>query len=125
MGPVNLRIAAVTAARSWWKESGKSFGRCGLAVEEQLNRRALTYGHLCPKVAPQPAFTWIGWAGKLVMRRCSMKFDKRYLILLASVSIAALMICFPAKRVAATEGDKQFITASSLMNGLAPGAVFP
>jgi hypothetical protein len=53
-----------------------------------------------------------------------MKFDKRYLILFASLTILAL-VTFATKNVAATEGDKQFITASSLLNGLAPGAVFP
>jgi hypothetical protein len=54
-----------------------------------------------------------------------MKFDKRSLVLFASLSVVAFVIGFPAKKVAAIEADTQFIAASSLLNGLAPGAVFP
>src|SRR5437588_6355167 len=54
-----------------------------------------------------------------------MKARKYYLVVLAGLVIVALAAALPARKASAHGDESQFIAASSLLAGLAPGAVFP
>src|SRR5205823_7757569 len=54
-----------------------------------------------------------------------MKVRKSYLVVMAGLVIVALAVALPARKASANGDESQFIAASSLLAGLAPGAVFP
>ena len=54
-----------------------------------------------------------------------MKARKSYLVVLAGLVIVGLAAALPAKKASAHGDEGQFIAASSLLAGLAPGAAFP
>jgi hypothetical protein len=54
-----------------------------------------------------------------------MKAQKYYVCLLVVLVLAAVAVAFPTKKASAHGDDTQFIAESSLLAGLAPGAVFP
>jgi hypothetical protein len=54
-----------------------------------------------------------------------MKARKYYLVVLAGLVIVALAMVLPARKASAYGDESQFIAESSLLAGLAPGAVFP
>src|SRR5467141_481289 len=54
-----------------------------------------------------------------------MKARKYYLVVLAGLVIVALAAALPTRKASAHGDESQFITASSLLAGLAPGAAFP
>src|SRR6266481_4415603 len=54
-----------------------------------------------------------------------MKARKYYLVVLAGLVIVALAAALPARKASAHGDESQFIAASSLLAGLAPGAAFP
>jgi hypothetical protein len=54
-----------------------------------------------------------------------MKARKYYFFLSIGVAVLAIAILFPKGQVSASNGGGQFIAESSLLAGLAPGAVFP
>src|ERR1700687_2514080 len=54
-----------------------------------------------------------------------MKARKYHLVVMAGLAIVALAAALPARRALAHGDERQFIAASSLLAGLAPGAAFP
>ena len=54
-----------------------------------------------------------------------MKARKYYAVLAAGLVLFALVLVFPIKRASANGGENQFVVATSMLSGLAPGAVFP
>src|SRR5438477_7813074 len=54
-----------------------------------------------------------------------MKVRKSYLVVIAGLVIVALAVALPARKASANGDESQFIAASSLLAGLAPGAAFP
>src|SRR5437588_3915328 len=54
-----------------------------------------------------------------------MKARKYYLVALAGRVVVPLAAALPARKASAHGDESQFIAASSLLAGLAPGAVFP
>jgi hypothetical protein len=54
-----------------------------------------------------------------------MKARKYYLVVLVVLVILALAMVLPARKASAHGDESQFIAESSLLIGLAPGAVFP
>jgi hypothetical protein len=54
-----------------------------------------------------------------------MKARKSYLVVMAGLVIVALVAALPASKALAHGDESQFIAASSLLAGLAPGAAFP
>src|SRR2546429_3572091 len=54
-----------------------------------------------------------------------MKAGKHYVVVLVGLVIVGLATVLPAGKASAPGGESQFIAESSLLAGLAPGAVFP
>jgi hypothetical protein len=54
-----------------------------------------------------------------------MRAPKHYSFLALGLVLLALAVVFPTKKASAQGGESQFIVASSMLSGLAPGAVFP
>ena len=54
-----------------------------------------------------------------------MKHQKYFMFFLVGFVLSAVAIAYPTKRASAHSDDSQFIAESSLLAGLAPGAVFP
>src|SRR5207245_9011343 len=54
-----------------------------------------------------------------------MKAGKQYVVVLVGLVIVGLATVLPAGKASAPGGESQFIAESSLLAGLAPGAVFP
>src|SRR5437667_5748104 len=54
-----------------------------------------------------------------------MKRQKYFMFFLIGFVLSAVAIAYPTKKASAHGGDSQFIAESSLLAGLAPGAVFP
>jgi hypothetical protein len=54
-----------------------------------------------------------------------MKARKSYLVVMAGLVIVALAAALPARKASAHGDESQFIAASSILAGLAPGAAFP
>ncbi len=54
-----------------------------------------------------------------------MKAGKHYVVVLVGLVIVGLATVLPAGKASAPGGESQFIAVSSLLAGLAPGAVFP
>src|SRR6266705_3417544 len=54
-----------------------------------------------------------------------MKRQKYFMFFLVAFAISAVALAYPTKKASAHGDDSQFIAESSLLAGLAPGAVFP
>src|SRR5712692_10621329 len=54
-----------------------------------------------------------------------MKRQKYFMFFLVAFVLSAVVIAYPTKKASAHGDDSQFIAESSLLAGLAPGAVFP
>jgi hypothetical protein len=54
-----------------------------------------------------------------------MKARKYYAFLAVGLVLFALTTVFPTKKASAHGDESQFVVASSMLSGLAPGAVFP
>src|SRR3989442_2734325 len=54
-----------------------------------------------------------------------MKGRNFYAFLAAGLVVFALAMVFPTKKASAQGDESQFVVASSMLSGLAPGAVFP
>src|SRR6266705_3949196 len=54
-----------------------------------------------------------------------MKRQKYFMFFLVAFAISAVALAYPTKKASAPGGESQFIAESSLLAGLAPGAVFP
>src|SRR5947209_18638650 len=54
-----------------------------------------------------------------------MKRQKYFMLFLVAFVLSAVAIAYPTKKASAHGDDSQFIAESSLLAGLAPGAVFP
>src|SRR2546427_5843336 len=54
-----------------------------------------------------------------------MKRQKYFMFFLVAFVLSAVAIAYPTKKSSAQGDDSQFIAESSLLAGLAPGAVFP
>ena len=54
-----------------------------------------------------------------------MKTRKYYAFLAVGLVLVSLAMVLPAKEASANGHDSQFVVASSMLSGLAPGAVFP
>ena len=54
-----------------------------------------------------------------------MKRQKYFMFFLVAFVLSAVAIAYPTKKASAHSDDTQFIAESSLLVGLAPGAVFP
>jgi hypothetical protein len=54
-----------------------------------------------------------------------MKDRKHYAFLAVGLVLFALAMVVPTKKVSAQGDESQFVVASSMLSGLAPGAVFP
>lgn len=54
-----------------------------------------------------------------------MKARKYYAVLAVGLVLFALVVVFPTKKASANDGESQFVVATSMLSGLAPGAVFP
>src|SRR6266849_329446 len=65
------------------------------------------------------------FARKTTHRRCPMESHRKYLVGVGVLLILALVLTQPTHHAAAKGEDVQLIAASSLLAGLAPGAVFP
>jgi len=50
---------------------------------------------------------------------------RKYYAALAVGLVVALVVVFPTKKASANVGGSQFVVATSMLSGLAPGAVFP
>ncbi len=54
-----------------------------------------------------------------------MKRQKYFMFFLVAFVLSAVAIAYPTKKASAHGDDSQFVVASSMLSGLAPGAVFP
>src|SRR6266478_1824020 len=54
-----------------------------------------------------------------------MKRQKYFMFFLVGFVLSAVAIAYPAKKASAHGDESQFVVASSMLSGLAPGAVFP
>ncbi len=54
-----------------------------------------------------------------------MKRQKYFMFFLVAFVLSAVVIAYPTKKASAHGDDSQFIAGSSLLAGLAPGAVLP
>jgi len=54
-----------------------------------------------------------------------MKARNYYAFLAVGLVLFALAVVFPTKKASARGDESQFVVASSMLSGLAPGAVFP
>src|SRR5713226_8623512 len=67
----------------------------------------------------------IHFCQKLVIGGISMNRQKYFVFFLVAFVLSAVAITYPTKKASAHGDDRQFIAESSLLAGLAPGAVFP
>ncbi len=54
-----------------------------------------------------------------------MKRQKYFMFFLVAFVLSAVAIAYPTKKASAHGDEGQFVVASSMLSGLAPGAVFP